>query len=335
VIIVTGAAGFIGSAMIWKLNKMGYKNIIAVDNLDTTDKWKNLVPLQFIDLITTEDFLTNLETGKLSPNNVDSIIHLGADTSTTNKDCFYIFMDNYYYTKRLMEWHDIHVSCRMIYASSAATYGNPPQGQFIDNPNNLQTLRPLTEYAYSKHLLDLNNYRKRRFDRVVGLKFFNVFGPNEYHKGDMSSKIYRTYQDFLNNESINLFYNLSDNTSKLERDFIYVKDVVEIIAYILERPIINGLFNVGTGESNSWFKIVSYVAEAMNIPINDIKVRKVLIPKELYNRYQYYTKSDNTNLNDILPDDYTFTPLKNAIFDYVKNYLIIRGNGEPDVLGNR
>jgi len=297
--------------------------------MDDSGKWKNLVPLKFEDLITPEDFIEKLENHKFDER-LHSIIHMGAQTDTLTSDANTMFQNNFYYTKRLLEFHDKNPdSCRIIYASSAATYGNPMNGLFIDNEYSLQLLRPLTEYAYSKHLIDLDNHRKNRFNHIVGLKFFNVFGPNEYHKGNMSSKIYRAYNDMIKGKQTEVYFPPStDCKFKMERDFIYIKDLVEIVLFFLHHKDYNGLFNVGSGKSYSWYDIINYVADVTLH--HDPTIQLTPIPTSLLPRYQYYTCSNNEKLNDTWGSTVTFTPLKESIKDYIENYLI--GNEEPKVL---
>ena len=192
-IIVTGGAGFIGSAVVWRLNQLGEDNILIVDRLDETDKWKNLAPLKYADYLDADDFLDDLDEFR----DAKAIIHLGACSSTTERDSAYLMRNNYEYTRELAEWSVIN-NVRFIYASSAATYGDGSAGM-EDGTENLSRLRPLNMYGYSKHLFDQYAHRKGLFDRIVGLKYFNVFGPNEDHKGDMRSLVNKAFSQIQRN----------------------------------------------------------------------------------------------------------------------------------------
>ena len=180
-IVVTGGAGFIGSAIIWQLNRRGLNDILAVDTLRTEEKWRNLVSLQFFDYLDKTDFIEKLESG-IFDNNIEAIIHLGACSSTTERDADYLMENNYRYSVRLGTWWEKHPESRFIYASSAATYGNGDQG-YEDDIAKIKLLHPLNMYGYSKHLFDLYALRCGWLEKIAGLKYFNVFGPNEYHKG--------------------------------------------------------------------------------------------------------------------------------------------------------
>ena len=313
---VTGGAGFIGSAVIWELNKKGVTDIVVVDCLGESDKWKNLVPLKFEDYIDKFRFLEMLKNEEICHTGTDAIVHMGACSSTTEKDASYLFENNFNYTKQIMQWQDNNRSWKVIYASSAATYGNGQNG-FVDDINTLHLLRPLNKYAYSKHLADVNNYHNTRFDHLVGLKFFNVFGPNEYHKGDMTSFIYDVYHQISRGQHLIRLFNSPIKHLTLSRDFIYIKDVVKVILFFLENPEINGLFNVGTGLSHTWEDIVTEMADLLDITCI---VKNIPIPSKLDEQYQIYTKADLTNLR-LVGYDKQFMSLSDSIKDYVTNYL--------------
>jgi ADP-L-glycero-D-manno-heptose 6-epimerase len=190
VYIVTGGAGFIGSAFVWKLNSEGINDILIVDNLGETEKWKNLVNRSYADYVHKEDFRHMLDEDILSADNIEAVVHLGACSSTTERDADYLMANNFHYTCDLAQWalsHDI----RFVYASSAATYGNGSQG-FDDDLDGIDRLRPINMYGYSKQLFDQWAIRRGLIDRMAGVKFFNVFGPNEYHKGDMTSVVFNS-----------------------------------------------------------------------------------------------------------------------------------------------
>jgi len=202
-IIVTGGAGFIGSALIWRLNQLGEEDIVVVDEFGENEKWKNLVPLRFADVFDKEDFGHMISSGFFQKIKVDTIFHLGACSSTTEKDFNYLFRNNFEYTKYLCE-QSIDNDIRFIYASSAATYGEGEQG-YEDDESKLHILRPLNAYGYSKHLFDLWARKSRVLDKIVGLKYFNVYGPNEYHKGDMRSVVNKCYHQVKETGKARLF----------------------------------------------------------------------------------------------------------------------------------
>lgn len=227
-IIVTGGAGFIGSAFVWKLNQEGIDNIIIVDRLGTSDKWKNLVNLRFVNYIHKDDFLEMIDTDTL-PFEVDALIHMGACSSTTERDADFLWHNNYVYTKLLAEWALEH-GIRFIYASSAATYGDGTKG-FSDNHKTIEELKPINMYGYSKQIFDLCVLRQKLENKMAGIKFFNVFGPNEYHKGDMSSVIFKAFHQIKGTGKVSLFksYKKDFKDGGQMRDFVYVKDCVNVM----------------------------------------------------------------------------------------------------------
>ncbi|MDD2927759.1 MAG: NAD-dependent epimerase/dehydratase family protein, partial [Candidatus Omnitrophica bacterium] len=226
-IALTGGAGFIGSCFLWKLNQEGIDNVIVVDNLTDSCKWKNLSGKIFQDYIQKGDFLDILESGKLP--GVKAIVHLGACSSTTINDTAYFLKNNYEYSKRLAAWAEAHAA-RFIYASSAATYGDGSNG-YDDAESTLQNLKPLNIYGYTKHLFDLWMLRRGLLKKFVGLKFFNVFGPNEYHKAEMMSVICKRFDDVKSDRPMRLFrsYHPDYRDGEQKRDFVYVKDAIEVI----------------------------------------------------------------------------------------------------------
>ena len=312
-IIVTGGAGFIGSAVVWRLNELGFDDILIVDRLDDTDKWKNLVPLRFADYLDADDLLDDL--GEFS--DATAIFHLGACSSTTERDSDFLIRNNYQYTKDLAEFalaNDI----RFIYASSAATYGDGSAGM-DDGTDKLGDLRPLNMYGYSKHLFDQYAARNGMFDRIVGLKYFNVFGPNESHKGDMRSLVNKAFDEINATGMIGLFrsYNADYEDGEFGRDFVYVKDAVEMTLHFLENAG-GGLFNVGSGEAATWNALAKAIFAAMGRPEN---IQYIDMPEQLRGKYQYHTQADLTRIREA---GYTWdiTPLDPAVSDYIQNYLI-------------
>jgi len=318
-IIVTGGAGFIGSALIAELNKINETNILVVDSLGKSEKWKNLVNLKFNDYLEKDVFLKIIEEDKISETDIDCIFHFGACSSTTETDCRYLIQNNFEYTKKLANFA-VNNEIRFIYASSAATYGAGEAG-YSDDENNLENLKPLNMYGYSKHLFDLYAKRNGLLSEIVGLKFFNVFGPNEYHKGDMRSVVYKAYFQIKNTGAVNLFksYNPNFADGEQKRDFIYIKETVAKILYFMDRYKVNGIFNIGSGIAHSWNELVSPIFKALNLPI---KINYIEMPEYLREKYQYYTKADTKKL-DSLPaaDKIQKINLEDAVIDYVSNYL--------------
>lgn len=315
-IVVTGGAGFIGSAIIWRLNQMGEDNIIVVDSLGTKDKWRNLCGLKFNDIYHKTDFLTRVVEENL-PFDLDAIIHMGACSSTTETDADYLLNNNYRYTLELVKYA-LPRKARFINASSAATYGNGAFG-YDDNEDKLEQFRPLNMYGYSKHMFDLWTRRMGIIDKIAGLKFFNVYGPNEGHKGDMRSVIHKAYQQISDTGQLKLFksYKPEYKDGEQMRDFIYVKDVVDIVLYFLENKEKNGIFNVGTGKARTWNDLACGIFNSMNKQVN---IEYIDMPETMRDKYQYFTEAKVDKLRNI---GYTkeFHSLEDGIDDYVKNYL--------------
>lgn len=312
-IIVTGGAGFIGSAVVWRLNELGFEDILIADRLDDTDKWKNLVPLRFADYVDGYDLLDNLDDLK----DVKTVFHLGACSSTTETDADHMIRNNYHYTQDLADW-SVRNDIRFIYASSAATYGDGSAGM-DDGTESLNKLRPLNVYGYSKHLFDQYAARNGMFDRMVGLKYFNVFGPNEDHKGDMRSLVNKAFGQISSKGKLQLFKSANPDYADGEfgRDFIYVKDAVDMTLHFMESKA-SGLFNVGSGRMNTWNGLADAIFRALDLPRN---IEFIEMPGHLRDRYQYHTQAD---LSRIRNAGYAAepTPLDAAIVDYVRNYLI-------------
>ena len=316
-IVVTGGAGFIGSALVWKLNQLGEEEILIVDELGSEEKWKNLTGLKFIDIYHPNEFI-ELVLDDAVPFESEAILHMGACSSTTEKDADFLIRNNYHYTQDLAKFSLTH-KIRFIYASSAATYGDGLNG-YEDKEAELNKLRPLNMYGYSKHLVDLWLYRIGMNEEVVGLKFFNVFGPNEYHKNDMRSVIHKSYGQIIETGKVNLFksYKREYKDGEQMRDFIYVKDAVDMALHFLENRETNGLFNVGTGNARTWVDLVSAVFNAMDKPIN---IEFIEMPENLKEKYQYFTQA---NIDKIRNAGYTkpISTLEDSVKDYVQNYLM-------------
>ena len=317
-IIVTGGAGFIGSAIVWRLNQLGEENILIVDELGSDEKWKNLVGLNFKDFINKCDFIEHVIENELSGYDAKAIIHMGANSSTTEKDADLLLTNNYEYTKALAEY-SLANNVRFIYASSAATYGDGALG-FDDELTKCDQLRPLNMYGYSKQLFDLWAMKSGAFEKTVGLKYFNVYGPNEYHKGDMRSVVHKAFEQVRDIGKVKLFKSLNKDYKDGEqmRDFIYVKDAVNMTLHFLEHPDKNGLFNVGSGKARTWNDLVTSLFNAMNKPVS---IEYIDLPNHLADKYQYFTEANTSKLKSAGYNESVST-LEIGINDYVKNYLL-------------
>lgn len=315
-IVVTGGAGFIGSCVVRQLNDLGWDNIVVVDNLGTTDKWKNLVGKSIVDVIHKA---TLFEWLKGREGEIEAIVHLGACSSTVEVDANYLLENNYRYTKTLCEYA-VKNGIRFIYASSAATYGDGERG-FKDDHEGLRDLHPLNMYGYSKQLFDLWAERHGLLSQIVGLKYFNVYGPNEYHKGRMSSAIVRMVPEVRDQGVIRLFE--SDNphayaNGEQKRDFIYVKDAAKMTcAFLLNKTC--GIYNIGTGEAVSWNRLAKAVFQALRKPA---QINYIEMPHDLKGKYQNFTQAEMTKTRSVLGDYAKVTHFEDAVADYVQNYLL-------------
>ncbi|MHB8147641.1 MAG: ADP-glyceromanno-heptose 6-epimerase [Vulcanimicrobiaceae bacterium] len=315
-IVVTGGAGLIGSALIWLLNRHGIDDILVVDRLDRSEKWKHLVPLRFRDYLDADDFEALVMGRPEAIGPVGTVFHLGACSATTETDADYLMRNNYEYTKRLAHWA-IDIDARFVYASSAATYGALERG--LSDEAALPTLRPLNMYAYSKHLFDLYAQRTGLASSIVGLKFFNVFGPNEDHKGEMRSVVQKAYEQISANGSVKLFksYRPDFRDGEQERDFIYVKDAVEMTLHVAGSSL-TGLVNIGSGRARTWLELVRPIFHAVGIPE---RIEFIEMPEQLRGKYQYSTCASIDRLN-ASGYDRPQTPLDRAVDEYVRSYLI-------------
>jgi len=323
-LIVTGGAGFIGSTLIAALNKRQITDILVVDELAGDQKWKNLRNLSFADYVEKDDFLEMVVENKLG-GPIEAVFHLGASTSTTETNASYLIKNNYEYSKLLAQWAS-NANIRFIYASSAATYGDGSAG-FSDDEEKIENLRPLNMYGYSKHLFDLWARRAGLLKKpvpsaaegIVGLKYFNVFGPNEYHKGEMRSFVVKAFEEIKTTGKVRLFksYKLEYADGEQMRDFIYVKDAVDMTLFFLDHPKITGLFNIGTGKARTWNDLVKSVFAAMGKKLN---IEYIDMPESIRNQYQYYTCAEMTKLHKA-GYKRQISSLEDAIKDYVQNYL--------------
>jgi len=284
-IVVTGGAGFIGSAVVRALNQAGLSDIVIVDNLSTTEKWKNLSGLEFDSYHHKSDFIGKLEAGAFGP--IEAIVHLGACSSTQEKDADYLLSNNTEYSIRLAKYAAGR-GIRFVNASSAAVYGDGTEGF---GETLLYELRPLNPYGFSKILFDLWAHRSRVLDRVVSLRFFNVYGPGEHHKGPMSSVVLKAFRQVQETGSVSLFRSYRDGIDDGEqvRDFVYVDDCADLIVWLLEGPKPCGIFNVGTGEARSFNDLARSVFFSMREPED---IRYIDMPEGIRQGYQYETRAN-------------------------------------------
>lgn len=311
-VVVTGGAGFIGSCIVARLNLIGWKDIIVVDEGDAGDpKRENLKGKQFRHYLDKRVFLEQVKADQVDPS-VEMVVHMGACSSTTGTDAQYYEENNFQYTKALAQWC-LKKGKRFIYASSAATYGNGEKG-YSDDDAVTRQLKPLNLYGESKQKFDLWVLDNKLQDRMTGLKFFNVFGPNEYHKGEMASVVAKAYAKVAAEGKISLFrsYRPEYRDGEQKRDFIYVKDAVDIVLFFMENPQINGIFNVGTGQARTWNDLAfAMFAAAGKKP----HIEYIDMPEHLRPRYQYFTQAEMGKLR-AAGYDRPFMSLEEAVKDY-------------------
>lgn len=314
--IVTGASGLIGSAAVWALNKAGEQDILAVDHLGTSEKWKNLRALRFTDYMERDTFMEYLLEGDIL-DGVQGIIHMGACSSTTETDATYLVHNNFEYTKTLAELAAAK-GIRFIYASSAATYGDGEQG-YKDDESQIEKLRPLNMYGYSKQMFDLWAKKNGLLKEITGVKFTNVYGPNELHKGGMRSMVCRSFEQIRDNGCVNLFksYHPDYADGEQKRDFLYVKDAVDMVLFLLERKNLTGLYNIGSGKAETWNQLATAAFAAMG---REVRINYIEMPEHLKGKYQYYTCAD---MGKMRAAGYTKEPtsLEDAIKDDIQVYL--------------
>ncbi|MDD5698896.1 MAG: ADP-glyceromanno-heptose 6-epimerase [Victivallaceae bacterium] len=316
--VVTGAAGLIGSGIVWGLNQCGIDEILLVDHLEKSEKWKNLRALRFADYEEKDVFREMISDGRLDGMEIEAIIHLGACSSTTERDAGYLIDNNYRYTRELAAFA-VERGIRFIYASSCATYGDGNRG-YLDDEAHIEQLRPMNMYGYSKQLFDLWARRNGLFDRITGLKFSNVYGCNELHKGEMRSVVCRAYEQISAGGKMALFksYRPEYADGEQQRDFLYIKDAVDMVLFLLGHPDGGGLYNIGSGRAETWNALASAVFAALDKPVN---IEYIEMPEHLRDCYQYYTKAEMGKLR-VLGYDKPVTPLKEAIADYIRNYRL-------------
>lgn len=320
-ILVTGAAGFIGSVIVKHLNDSGEQQIVLCDHFEAGDKWRNLRDLKYDSFIQVEDLLSHPIWKKPKP--FKAIYHMGACSDTTELNMDFLYKNNTEFTNKLLDLaaqKDIPI----VYASSAATYGAGEQG-YCDDHKMIPTLKPLNKYGYSKQLSDEWILKQKKKPKIwFGVKFFNVFGPQEYHKGKMSSVVFQAFNQIRDVGEVKLFKSHRPDYKDGEqlRDFVYVKDVVRAMIELIEagkkKPSISGIYNLGTGQARSFHDLVKATFKSMDIKPN---IKFIDMPDELKNQYQYYTQADMGKLKKALPK-FKFSTLEDAVSDYVGEHLL-------------
>ncbi len=314
-IVVTGSAGFIGSCVLSYFNQRGREDMVVVDDFSRKDKNKNLEGKKFALKIHRDEFLNWLKNeGRL----VKYVIHIGARTDTTELNERIFDKLNLNYSKALWEIC-VQFQIPLIYASSAATYGTGEKG-YEDDEDKLKLLEPLNPYGWSKHKFDLWVAEQKECPPFwAGLKFFNVFGPNEYHKGRMASVVYHAYHQIKQQGKVKLFRSHRSDFRDGEqlRDFVYVKDVVKVIDFLYSNKLKRGIYNLGTGKARTFLDLAKSVFIAMNMPEN---IEFIDTPLDIRDKYQYYTEA---KMNKLMQEGYkeTLYSLENAVQDYVQGYL--------------
>jgi len=316
-VLVTGGAGFIGSVLVWELNCRGCSQVVIADYPAHREKSANLAGLRYTEIIEPAELPTRLSSGSMGK--LDGIFHLGACSSTTETNEKYLRENNYEYSRTLAEWA-LGAGVRFVYASSAATYGDGSAGMDDSDPCQLERLRPLNLYGQSKQWMDLHAWREGWLDRIVGLKYFNVFGPNENHKGDMRSLVCKSYAEVLKTGVIQLFksYRPQYREGEQRRDFLYVKDAVAMTLHLAANPAANGIFNIGSGSARTWNDLARAVFAALG---REPRIEYIDMPESIRDKYQYFTQAD---VRKLLATGYEspITSLEDAVRDYVVNYLV-------------
>jgi ADP-L-glycero-D-manno-heptose 6-epimerase len=316
-VLVTGGAGFIGSALVWELNRRGCTNVVVADFANHAAKRGNLASLKFIDYVEPSGLLGRLQSGALGK--FDFVFHLGACSSTTETNEEFLRKNNFEYSRDLADWA-LKSGVRFVYASSAATYGDGSPGMDDNDLGLLERLQPLNPYGRSKNLMDLHAWRHGWLERVVALKYFNVFGPNEEHKGEMRSVVRKSFTQVQETGVIRLFksYRPEYRDGEQRRDFLYVKDAVAMTLHLAVNPHAHGIFNIGSGETHTWNEVARAVFAALG---KTPRIEYIEMPPAIRDQYQYFTQAD---IRKLRAAGYSkpVTPLTEAVRDYVVNYLV-------------
>ena len=316
--IVTGGAGLIGSAVVWELNRRGVEDILVVDHLGTSDKWKNLRALAFDDYLEKDEFRSRLAAGGFDGARIEGVVHMGACSATTERNASYLADNNFLATKELAEYC-LGRGIRFLYASSCATYGDGSCG-YVDDEAGIEKLRPMNMYGYSKQMFDLWAKRHGVLGKITGCKFSNVYGPNERHKGEMRSVVLRAFEQISETGTLKLFRSYRPEYADGEqmRDFLYVKDAADMILFLLGHPRGFGLYNIGSGRAETWNALAAAAFEALGKPVD---IEYVDMPEQLRDRYQYYTKAEMGKLR-ALGYEREATGLHDSVIDDVRGYLM-------------
>jgi ADP-L-glycero-D-manno-heptose 6-epimerase len=316
-VLVTGGAGFIGSALVWELNRRGCTNVVVADFATHAGERANLAPLKFTDYVEPSALLGHLQSGALGK--FDFVFHLGACSSTTETDEEFLRKNNFEYSRDLADWA-LKSGTRFVYASSAATYGDGSAGMDDNDLGLLERLQPLNPYGRSKQLMDLHAWRLGWLERAVALKYFNVFGPNEEHKGDMRSVVRKSFTQIQETGVIRLFksYRPEYRDGEQRRDFLYVKDAVAMTLHLATNPDAQGIFNIGSGETHTWNEVAGAVFAALG---KTPRIEYIEMPPAIRDQYQYFTQADIRKLR-AAGYGQPVTPLTEAVRDYVVNYLV-------------
>jgi ADP-L-glycero-D-manno-heptose 6-epimerase len=316
-IVVTGGAGFIGSALVWGLNRLGVDRILIADRLEFPGEWRNLPPLHFEDYVDAGDLSARVSKSDEAFGKIGAVLHLGACSSTTEQDARFLLRNNFEYSKQMALWATA-VGARFVYASSAATYGALDGPVSEDIP--LDSLRPLNAYGFSKQIFDLWAARTGLLERAAGLKYFNVFGPNEEHKGGMRSMVSRAFEQVRATGTVRLFrsHRPDFNDGEQLRDFVYVKDVVAMTLHLAATASAHGIYNVGSGQAHTWLDLVTPVFQACELPP---RIEFIDMPAAIREQYQYHTCASIERLRS---SGYTqpTTALNTAVVEYVRGYLL-------------
>ncbi len=318
-IVVTGGAGLIGSATIWGINNQNLDNIWLVDLLESNSlKERNLENLNYQRNLDAVLFRQLISENNSELKNVKTIIHLGACSSTTETDEEYLNDNNFLYTKELCEW-SLENNVRFVYASSAATYGDGTFGM-DDRDEDIEKFQPLNLYGWSKQKFDILAQKNGWFDSIVGLKYFNVYGPNEEHKGDMRSVVSKAYREISETKKMSLFksYHPDYLDGEQKRDFLYVKDAVQMTIWLTQNCKSSGLFNLGNGTARTWLDLGNAIFRGLDI---EPDINFIEMPQMLRDKYQYFTQATIEKLKSH-GYNYELFSLEEAVSDYVRNYLV-------------
>ncbi len=316
-VLVTGGGGFIGSALVWELNGRGCTDIVIADSAPEAERSRYLRHLIFADYIEPEQTLSWLTAGQLGK--FDFAFHLGACSSTTEIDREYLYRNNYEFSRDLAAWA-LASGTRFVYASSAATYGDGSAGMDDAIPDALERLEPLNLYGESKHLMDLHAWRQGWLERLVALKYFNVFGPNEEHKGEMRSVVNKSFAQVMQTGGMRLFksHRPEYGDGEQRRDFLYVKDAVRMTLHLAEHRQAAGIFNIGSGKAHTWNELAGAIFSALG---REPRIEYIEMPQTIRDKYQYFTEAKIEKLRSAGYKQ-PITPLSEAVRDYVQNYLV-------------